>query len=116
MLGAGKYPNGQTIKGLGTLLLANKGGRWASEFILFYENRLNYALESARPPGLQNAAAKKFNGWHKQLDYHAAAFRDGSVRYQRYDTRYVWGTGWTTWPNKPWQGDWAEYNDKVPDN
>ena len=50
------------------------------------------------------------------MNQHAAAFRDGSARYQTYDTRFVWGTGWTTWPNKPWAGDWTAYNNTTPEN
>lgn len=91
-------------------ILKTKGGRFASEFVLFYENRLNYALEGARPRGFQNAEAKAFKGWHKQWDYHAANFLDGSARYTRYDTRYVDGPGWTIWPNRPWDGTWKPYN------
>jgi hypothetical protein len=99
-------------------MMKDKGGRWASEFIMFYENRLNYAMEGCNPPGASAAGAnpKNLYGWHKQLDQHAAAFRDGSARYQRYDTRYCWGTGWTTWPNKPWEGGWAAYNNTTPEN
>ncbi|MBU0637566.1 MAG: prepilin-type N-terminal cleavage/methylation domain-containing protein [Planctomycetes bacterium] len=96
--------------GLGTRMLRNKGGRWASEFILFYENRLNYAMEGARPEGMTNANEKNVVGWHKQKDYHAAGFMDGSGRYTKYDTRYVNGPGWTTWPSPPWEGQWEPYD------
>ncbi len=55
---------------------------------------------------------KAFKGWHRKLNMHVAAFLDGSARYQYYDTRYVDGPGWTTWPNRPWPGAWAVYNDR----
>jgi len=100
------------VPGLGSLLLSNANqGRWATEFVVFYENRLNYVMEGSLPRGMQSANQKNVVGWHKQVDYHAAAFLDGSARYQRYDTRYVDGTGWTTWPPRPWGGDWTQYQD-----
>ncbi|MBU0640483.1 MAG: prepilin-type N-terminal cleavage/methylation domain-containing protein [Planctomycetes bacterium] len=113
------YPNNVFLRvlggmndteGLGTRMMRNKGGRWASEFIIFYENRLNYAMESARPEGMTNSFEKNFAGWHKQVDYHAAGFMDGSGRYTKYDTRYVNGPGWTTWPSPPWEGPWEPYD------
>ncbi len=117
IMGVAYDSQGNVVKGLGSRMLANKGGRWASEFILIYENRLNYAAEGARPPGYPGDVnrPKRLVGWHRQYDMHNAVFRDGSARYQKYDTRFCWGTGWTTWPNKPWEGDWAQYNDKVPE-
>lgn len=109
---------GRSIKGLGGRMLKDKSGRWAAEFIIFYENRLNYALEAARPPGASGGRSepKNFTGWHKQLDRHVATFRDGHAAYQFYDTRFVWGTGWTTWPNKPWEGGFAPFNNGTPEN
>ncbi len=117
VVGAGQDGNGNSIKGLGSQMINNKGGRWASEFVIFVENRLNYLLEAAQPPGLTGVTdkPKRAVGWHKQYNYHVAAFRDGSVRYQQYDTRFVFGTGWTVWPNKPWEGDRAQYNDNIPE-
>lgn len=120
ILGAWREPRNAPypIKGLGELMLKAKSGRWAAEFIIFYENRLNYALEAARPPGAPGgrSEAKNFNGWHKQFDRHVAAFRDGHAAYQLYDTRFVWGTGWTTWPTKPWEAGMAQYNRGTPEN
>lgn len=96
---------------LGRHIMKDKRARWAAEFIMFYENRMNYAMDGARPRGVNNSAAKSFRGWHRQKDYHAAAFLDGHAAYRKFDTRYVDGEGWTTWPNKPWQGGWAQFND-----
>ena len=118
ILGAMRDSNGMQIPGLGRYMLSDDmHGRWASEFIIFYENRLNYAMEGARPPGYTGSnEPKNLIGWHKQWDMHCALFRDGGARYQRYDTRYVWGTNWTTWPNKPWKGSWEAYNETTPEN
>ena len=101
---------GSPFPSLARDMMKDKGGRWATEFILFYENRLNYAMDGARPRGLANNDAKTFKGWHNRLDYHAAGFLDGHATYRRFDTRYVDGPGWTTWPNRPWVDDWAPYN------
>jgi hypothetical protein len=107
------------IKGLGDVLLKKKTGRFASEFIMFYENQLNFALEAAKPPGHTDgpwaSESKNLRGWHGKMDYHVAAFLDGSGRYRRFDTRFVFGTGWTIWPAQPWYGAWEQYNDIVPD-
>jgi type II secretory pathway pseudopilin PulG len=107
------------IRGLGRVMLRNKTGGFASEFIMFYENQLNFALEAAKPPGYTGgpwaSETKNLRGWHRKLDYHAAAFFDGSGRYQRFDTRFVVGTGWTIWPARPWYGEWGAYTDLVPE-
>jgi hypothetical protein len=105
--------------GLGRDMLRGKSGRWASEFITFYENRLNYAMEGAEPPGGAGdgpslSKPKSYRGWHKKWDMHAAVFLDGSSRNQKFDTRFVWGNNWTTWPNKPWRGSWEQFNELPP--
>lgn len=105
----GAFP--QTVPGLGRQVVRNKGGRWATEFMIFYENKLGYALEGSLPRGLNNEQDRSYRGWHRQLDYHNAVYLDGSARYTRYDTRYPDGPGWTCWPTKPWEDDWAAYND-----
>ena len=92
--------------------------RAAAETVVFMENQLNFALRGARPPGSSggpwaNPGANEV-GWHGRLNYHAAAFLDGSARYQRFDTRYLIGKNWTIWPAKPWEGQWAQYNDIDP--
>ena len=35
-----------------------------------------------------------------------AAFLDGNGRYRQFDTRFVFGSNWTIWPNNPWRGTW----------
>lgn len=107
--GTGGFPS------LGRVIMSPKGGRFASEFILFEEEAMDYALGNAYPRGYTGAgsvAEKSIMGWHKKQDYHVAGFLDGSARYRKFDTRYVDGPGWTVWPNKPYEGDWAQYNDK----
>jgi hypothetical protein len=89
-------------------------GGWESRFILFYENRLNEALEGARPRGENGGTLgkeiKRYYGWHKQPDRHSAAFLDGHAVHRYFDTRYIDGPGWTTWPNHPWLDGWAEFD------
>lgn len=100
-------------KGLGSEVMKGQlSGRWAAEFILFYENRLNYALEGARPRGYPNNRNKSFPGWHGETDLHEAVFLDGHAAYRRFDTRYVDGPGWTIWPARPWIGLWKQYQDR----
>ncbi len=100
------------VPGLGGYLLKRymQGGGRPSEFVLFYENQMNYALESAKPRGASNSCPKNVLGWHNQKDGHVAGFLDGSARYGQYDTRYVDGPGWTTWPPRSWTDGWAPYN------
>jgi prepilin-type N-terminal cleavage/methylation domain-containing protein len=110
--------NGRQIKGLGSTLLRNKDGRFASEFLVAFETNLDFALEAARPPGHTGgpwaAGTKLLTGWHRQFSKHTGGFLDGSARYLQMDTRWVYGQGWSIWPNKAWAGGWAVYNDNVP--
>ncbi len=107
------------FRGLGRDILQNKDGRFASEFVVFMENNLNFALERARPPGYRGGpwsdGSINLPGWHKQMDMHAACYLDGSVRYQRMNTQYVFGQDWTIWPNKPWEGLWSNFNELPAD-
>lgn len=92
-------------KGQGASMMnRNAAGGWESKFVVFYENLFNYAAQGARPQGLTNAQAKLYRGWHGQPNYHAAGYLDGHADYRYRDTRYVEGTGWTTWPNRPYTG------------
>jgi prepilin-type N-terminal cleavage/methylation domain-containing protein len=97
-------------------MLTSKDTSGAAEWILFYENQMNFALESARPRTYNASDAPKLvTGWHKQENMHAAAFYDGHAEYRYFDTRYVDGPGWTTWPNRPWgetYENWTDYQDK----
>lgn len=91
--------------GIGAKMLQRSPtGGWESRFIIFYENLFNYTSQGARPQGLTNNQAKQYRGWHGQLNYHAASYLDGHADYRRRDTRYVEGPGWTTWPNRPYEG------------
>lgn len=92
-------------------LLAQKLNRGASEFVLFMENRMNMALEGARPRGAPGGTLPQYQGWHGQQNKHAAAFLDGSARYQEFGTAYIDGPGWSVWPNRPWTGSWEAYQD-----
>lgn len=118
----GVAPGASTPPGLGRTLMKNKDGRFSSEFALIYEGSFNFGLEAARPPwgtgtpptNPWGGAPKQINGWHRKFNKHASGFLDGSSRYATYDTRFVMGTGWSVWPNKPWGGRWAAYNDFAP--
>lgn len=100
--------------------------RWNSEFMAFYEGQLNYAIEGAAPPDSsgnpatlsneQESSPKNLIGWHGQRDYHAKGYLDGHADYTKIDTRFVIGTGWTSWPAKPWIGGLEAYNTTVPKN
>lgn len=117
----GTFPT--VAPGLGRTLMKNKDGRFSSEFALIFEGGMNFGLEAARPPWGPSGSAptnpwngppKQVTGWHRKLNKHSAGFLDGSARYSTFDTRYIFGTGWTVWPNKPWAGRWAAYNDFPP--
>jgi len=99
----------------GNRLLIEKQTKGAGEFILFYENNMNYAMANARPrqPGGGTSSNRVLSlpGWHGQIDYHTAGFFDGHATYKKFDTRYINGTGWTTWPNPPWFGPWAGFEE-----
>lgn len=101
------------IQGLGKELIRKEQGFGAAEFILFYENQMNMAVQGARPRGFprDDVANQKLPGWHKQENMHVAAFLDGHAEYRMFDTTYVDGPGWTTWPHRPWIPFWAEYED-----
>jgi hypothetical protein len=91
-------------------LFEQKSERGASEFVLFLESRLDFAFGRATPRGYPWDERWSLRGWHGEQDVHAAGFLDGSARYQYFDTRYVDGPGWTTWPNRPWDGtSWEPY-------
>jgi type II secretory pathway pseudopilin PulG len=98
---------------LHTEILASKSDRGASEWILFMENRLNFAFNGAVPRGYipPEEPPRSLQAWHGQQDVHVAGFADGSARYQYFDMRYVDGPGWTLWPNRPWEGPWEQYQD-----
>ena len=120
IIGAGTN-GGRVIPGLGPRILSGRDGAPSSEFVLIVENGLNYALEAAKPPGYQGAPwaggeGKQLVGWHGRLNKHTAGFMDGHASYMTFDTRSVYGKGWTIWPGKPWTGPWAAYNDRTPPN
>ena len=105
--------------GLGSVMLREKTGRHATEFVTFAENAMAYGLQAARPPGWTSGPwvgnSLQIPGFHGRLNYHIAAFLDGRASYQKFDTRSVYGVGWTMWPNKPWTGSrWGNLNDRVP--
>jgi prepilin-type N-terminal cleavage/methylation domain-containing protein len=118
VLGAGGTGLGASFKpgppGLGRKMLnRNAVGGWESKFVMFYENRVNEALEGARPRNKDGTPistyGKNLVGWHRQHNKHSVLMRDGHAAYLTMDTRFIDGLGWTTWPNRPWKDDWAEF-------
>ena len=110
----GQRGGNHSSRGMGKALLSSKSTKGASEFIIFYENQMNFALEGARPRGYSSREPRQLYGWHKQEDYHEAAFLDGHAKYGYFNTLYVDGPGWTTWPNKSeWEKSsyWRPYID-----
>jgi prepilin-type N-terminal cleavage/methylation domain-containing protein len=115
IMGAGAGSPLIKIPGLGSKMLKrDMAGGWEGRWIHFYENRMNECMDGARPPKPDGSPltreGKKLVGWHKQDSYHTALFLDGHAAYRHYDTRFVTGTGWTYWPNKPWKDDWEPFN------
>jgi prepilin-type N-terminal cleavage/methylation domain-containing protein len=98
--------------GAGRLLLRSRVERWQAEFVTFMENPFLAASEGALPRGAANTRAVSLAGWHGRQDYHTALFLDGHAQHRLFDTRYVDGPGWTTWPPRPWRGDWTQYEDR----
>ena len=113
IIGSNGYP------GLGATMLKAKEGGSASEFVIFMENSLSYALQAARPPGYSGppwvGSSIQVPGYHGRLNQHVASFLDGHAANMKFDTRWVYGKGWTIWPNKAWTDRWATYNDRVPE-
>jgi prepilin-type N-terminal cleavage/methylation domain-containing protein len=110
-LGQEGYGSG-AVDTYGKAVLNQKINAGAAEWVLFYENQMSFAFESARPRGYDpEETPRSLMGWHRQEDYHAAGFFDGHAAYRRYDTRYIDGPGWTTWPNRPWLAYWQEWED-----
>ena len=103
-----------TSAAYGRGLINQKNVAGAAEFILFYENQMNFAMAGAAPRGYSAGtdSPKMVTGWHKQENMHAASFLDGHAEYRYFDTRYIDGPGWTTWPNRPWSEFWKPYEDK----
>lgn len=102
-----------TVESLQGDMFKAKGGRWATEFILIYENKMNYSMANARPRGVTSSLSKYSQpGWHNKRDNHAAGFLDGHAVYRKFDTQYIDGPGWTTWPARPWVDDWAPYTEQ----
>lgn len=111
----GQLDNNGNVKivGLGRYMLnLSERGGWQSRFVIFYEALLNYAMEAAKPRGYEaSQQPRTFVGWHKEENKHVAAYLDGHADYRVRDTRYVDDVGWTTWPSRPWEGEWAAYQD-----
>jgi type II secretory pathway pseudopilin PulG len=112
-IGSGGGSNGALDGPPYRAMLNSKSDKGAAEWIFFYENQMNFAMESARPRGCNpDEPSRLFMGWHRQDNYHAAGFYDGHAQYRYFDTAYIDGPGWSTWPNRPWDGTpWEQYQD-----
>jgi len=110
LAGDAEIPGSTGRSSLASTMLRAKDARGASEFVLFAENGMNYAVRNSRPAwddGSPDPHAMSVPGWHRQQDMHAAGFMDGHAAYRRYDTQFIRGPGWTVWPNAPWFGRYA---------
>ncbi len=108
----GNVSSGQSgvLDSIGKRLLKQKADKGAAEWILFYENQMSFALETAEPRGADpDQAPRLLTGWHRQENNHAAGFLDGHAVYRYFDTTYVEGPGWTTWPSRPWGNPWNQH-------
>ncbi len=101
------------VVGLGRHMLnVSQRAGWQSRFVTFYESLFNYAMESAKPRGYTAGQPPRvFVGWHGEENRHAAAYLDGHADYRVRDTRYVDDVGWTSWPSRPWEGEWQPFED-----
>ncbi len=103
------------LDSVGKRLLKQKVDEGAAEWIVFYENQMNLAMEAAEPRGADpDQAPRLLTGWHRQENNHAAGFFDGHASYRHYDTTYIDGPGWTTWPSRPWEDPWKQYETTSP--
>jgi hypothetical protein len=93
-------------------VLNEKVNQGAAEWLFFTECHMAVTLESAWPRGYQSDEPPRlYLGWHRQENYHAASFFDGHAAYRRFDTRYIDGPGWTSWPSRPWLEYWQQWED-----
>lgn len=95
-------------------ILNSKTDKGSAEWIFFYENQMNFAMEAAEPRDYpRGRPARIVTGWHRQENVHAACFFDGHAVYRYFDTAHIDGPGWTTWPNRPWDenDEYSPYQD-----
>lgn len=82
----------------GAAMLSKKVGGAAAEFIIFMESMMNAYMYDATPLGSDPSPWPLGVGWHRKLSVYSAGFFDGHTEYRNFDTRWVAGTGWNTWP------------------
>ncbi|MCB9854972.1 MAG: type II secretion system protein [Phycisphaerales bacterium] len=79
---------------LGQLIVNQKIGGSASDFVLMYENTAD-ALWPETDPGITTPAVDwRSIGWHKKFSVHSLLFMDGHATNNYVDTRYLQRPGW----------------------
>lgn len=85
----------------GSLMLKEKIGGYAGEWVAFMENTMNSYMYDARPPDGsegQSPLQQLGIGWHRRYSKYSIGFYDGHADYQFIDTRFTHGPGWNIRP------------------
>lgn len=95
------YSNINQMSKYGSLMLKEKTGGLAAEFILFLEDMMDAYMMDARPPdGSEGASQLEMlgMGWHRKFSTYSMGFLDGHAAHQYIDTRFSRGPGWNIRP------------------
>lgn len=99
--GMRNYANINLMSTCGSLMLKEKVGGRASEFVIFMENTMNSYMLDARPPDGSEGVSqiqKLGVGWHRKFSKYSMGFMDGHADYKFIDTRYTRGPSWNVRP------------------
>jgi prepilin-type N-terminal cleavage/methylation domain-containing protein len=97
------YGDTPLMHSMGSLMLKQKVGGTAAEFVIFMENTMNSYMYDARPPNGsegQSLLQKLGVGWHRKFSRYAMGFYDGHADYKFIDTRYTRGANWNIRPGR----------------
>lgn len=100
--GVRSYGSLPTMTRHGSLMLKEKVGGPAAEWVVFLENDMNSYMYDARPPDGSEGASllqRLDIGWHREYSMYTIGFYDGHVDYKFIDTRYTRGPGWNIRPS-----------------
>jgi len=86
----------------GSLMLKDKVGGAAAEFVIHMENTMNSYMYDAQPPGAvpPSVLQKLGYGWHHKFSMYTMGFYDGHADYKFIDTRYTRGQNWNIRPGR----------------
>jgi len=85
----------------GSLMLKEKSGGLAAEFVIFLEDMMDAYMMDARPPdGSEGESQLEMlgMGWHRKFSTYSMGFLDGHATHQYIDTRFSRGPGWNIRP------------------